>query len=188
MLDMPLEESLILPVIIPNTCFNPSYAGYASGSHRTKKHPYRQLHVSILLMLDMPLEVNAVLPSENASYSFNPSYAGYASGSVVAIFKCCAEDLFQSFLCWICLWKRMERKQNARRRLVSILLMLDMPLEELKVSILFPPKSQFQSFLCWICLWKLKLTLSCSWSRKVSILLMLDMPLEANTIRSLTAL
>ncbi len=80
MLDMPLEEYRHNIPVAALLSFNPSYAGYASGSFNVRHHSFYEFRVSILLMLDMPLEV-----SEKASFlvsdkGFNPSYAGYASG------------------------------------------------------------------------------------------------------------
>ncbi len=86
--------------------------------------------VSILLMLDMPLEVYPEKNSPTPDYSFNPSYAGYASGRQICLIDLPSFDKFQSFLCWICLWKEWPR------------------------SLIACSKFKFQSFLCWICLWK----------------------------------
>ncbi len=81
MLDMPLEEIFPFYFLRGRICFNPSYAGYASGRS---------------------VKLNRSLSGID---SFNPSYAGYASGSSIP-----NHFTFYFFH-------------------VSILLMLDMPLE-----------------------------------------------------------
>ncbi len=80
-------------------------------------------------MLDMPLEVQLA--------------------PMIGDFK----KEFQSFLCWICLWKKSHY--------------VDIVVSE-----------KFQSFLCWICLWKGGRKSLIMALKRVSILLMLDMPLE----------
>ncbi len=104
MLDMPLEVTCTLSWRTPIICFNPSYAGYASGSRERAF-------------------------GETLKNSFNPSYAGYASGSRMASDLLRDSFMFQSFLCWICLWKFC-------------------------FIFSFSCTNTFQSFLCWICLWK----------------------------------
>ncbi len=80
MLDMPLEGIKCSIWFHGSKSFNPSYAGYASGSISLSVAPNRQSLVSILLMLDMPLEEITPMSRIKSSYCFNPSYAGYASG------------------------------------------------------------------------------------------------------------
>ncbi len=104
-------------------------------------------------MLDMPLEAALIKFTEISLTGFNPSYAGYASGRNIRILGTRNQKLFQSFLCWICLWKWSR-------------------------SLIACSKFEFQSFLCWICLWKVRYRTLRGCLRKVSILLMLDMPLE----------
>ncbi len=57
MLDMPLEVACAIAEQWGGFCFNPSYAGYASGSLSEPNRAISAVIVSILLMLDMPLEV-----------------------------------------------------------------------------------------------------------------------------------
>ena len=61
---------------------------------------------------------------------------------------------FQSFLCWILLWKYCWFYTHYFVIRVSILLMLDIALEECCQPEHCLHQIQFQSFLCWILLWK----------------------------------
>ncbi len=86
-------------------------------------------------MLDMPLEEKINSYTVVYYFSFNPSYAGYASGRWADIKIAIYLRLFQSFLCWICLWKSCTGLKSSSRYIVSILLMLDMPLEEISFAL-----------------------------------------------------
>ncbi len=105
MLDMPLEAINLTPKTMAEYGFNPSYAGYASGSIRITEFSFHTSWVSILLMLDMPLEDSSSSWVSRLGFSFNPSYAGYASGSQILSLGLSGRVEIQSFLCWICLWK-----------------------------------------------------------------------------------
>ena len=133
--------------------FNPSYAGYRSGSVARHWHQTRQNFVSILLMLDIGLEGNSRwFRDGNSQVSillmldigleerslrlkkqhhrcFNPSYAGYRSGSSPKFTFVVLVDKFQSFLCWISVWKSSFAGDWKLHVAVSILLMLDIGLE-----------------------------------------------------------
>ena len=113
-------------------------------------------------------------------YSFNPSYTGYATGRPKVWFYCETEDVFQSFLYWICYWKKSIGQSRLPGVQVSILLILDMLLEDYqsqeegnhnvqrfnpsytgyatgrlsKSGRRQPQCTAFQSFLYWICYWK----------------------------------
>src|SRR5690606_1944324 len=87
---------------------------------------------------------------------FNPSYTGYATGRTNNFHRRRPNRCgFQSFLYWICYWKRWTRRIGALMEVcVSILLILDILLEVRKKLIRSVCWIEFQSFLYWICYWK----------------------------------
>ena len=60
MLDIALEVPKRWPLRNEAVCFNPSYAGYCSGSMQIVLTNLISINVSILLMLDIALEVNRI--------------------------------------------------------------------------------------------------------------------------------
>src|SRR5690606_29493465 len=86
--------------------FNPSYTGYATGSSSGGGNCRCGIR------------------------SFNPSYTGYATGRVSGEPDASQSDEFQSFLYWICYWKDQNFCFGLLTKSVSILLILDMLLED----------------------------------------------------------
>ena len=109
--------------------FNPCFAGCPSGSSS-----YVGLHPPGL--------------------RFNPCFAGCPSGSIRL--SCCtlAEPMFQSLFCWMSLWIGGRTSHNATPLAsVSILVLLDVPLDLCPREIPYSKLSPFQSLFCWMSLW-----------------------------------
>ena len=134
MLDIALEVIPKSGTSSGTLCFNPSYAGYCSGSHDLnfqRSHAFTFQSFLCWILLWKLLKWNL---TKKLSPCFNPSYAGYCSGRFAYSPIHGRRRAFQSFLCWILLWKCLH--------FVTV--------QKLK--------HLFQSFLCWILLWKLLLS------------------------------
>ncbi len=62
--------------------------------------------------------------------SFNPCFAGCWSGSIIEKNNSNEFKLFQSLFCWMLVWKLLVRLERAQVCSVSILVLLDVGLEE----------------------------------------------------------
>ncbi len=134
MLDMPLEDYPEIYRYCRNVMFQSFLCWICLWKSAGPCSQTACCRVSILLMLDMPLEVITGTDYPCLRKCFNPSYAGYASGRMIQVDEPAKLMLFQSFLCWICLWKPSLALCQDCSKKVSILLMLDMPLEDRRVE------------------------------------------------------
>ena len=85
--------------------------------------------VSILFLLDSGLEASVKRTRSGTILRFNPFFAGFWFGRPGVFQYGYLAIMFQSFFCWILVWKKMPEEYKWQKLKVSILFLLDSGLE-----------------------------------------------------------
>ena len=114
-----------------------------------------QVRVSILVILELALEAQQGITRCSDTSSFNPCYSGIGFRSIWRNREEKIASKFQSLLFWNWLQKRSRSCRRHGRILVSILVILELALEEGDHPLMKTKDMLFQSLLFWNWLQKL---------------------------------
>ena len=101
----------------------------------------------------------------NITKSFNPYCSGCTAGSVIISLPEHEKWMFQSLLQWMYRWKGDGGKWQKGEDGVSILIVVDVPLEVGGIIRYAEDRGQFQSLLQWMYRWKTSRLIRTKWTR-----------------------